>query len=64
MVKKQQRTETEYTSEEREKYLFRTASEMRAILDRIEARKSRGTTDVDDSRITTKENQQHEQRNY
>jgi cytochrome P450 len=47
--RKPQRAETEYTAHERERYLFRTASEMRAILDRIDAKRKTRTTDVDDS---------------
>ena len=39
MAPKKQTAETEYTAEERKRFLFRTAAEMRAILDRIDAKK-------------------------
>ena len=40
MAPKKQTAEVEYTAEERRRFLFRTAAEMRAILERVEARQA------------------------
>lgn len=40
MATKKQTAEVEYTAEERRRFLFRTAAETRAILERVEARQA------------------------
>lgn len=40
MAPKKQTAEIEYTAEERRRFLFRTAAEMRAILERVEEKQN------------------------
>ena len=44
MAPKKQTAQVEYTEEERRRFLFRTAAEMRAILERVEERQAKRET--------------------